>query len=138
VNATELFSSAAQPGVHTLDQVPDLTQMMAEAKRLGFELFVIDCGTAASKEAFLRVASAALRFPSYADMNWDAFEECVNDLEWAPASGYVILIEHCERIRNAAPEDWRVVVEILSDAAQSWAAEGIPFHVALVDAFTSE
>lgn len=43
--------------------------------------------------------SAALEFPEYFGHNWDAFEECINDLpDWLPSSRYVIVVSNADRL----------------------------------------
>src|SRR5262245_57765695 len=50
----------------------------------------VPCGIR-SKEKLLAVLSGKLRFPGYFGWNWDAFEECLNDLTWLPP-GPIILV----------------------------------------------
>src|SRR5690242_7078030 len=40
----------------------------------------------------LRLLGQAFRFPSYFGMNWDAADECLADMSWEPAAGYVALL----------------------------------------------
>lgn len=42
--------------------------------------------------------SAALQFPSYFGYNWAAFDECLGDLMWLPATGYVLLITDASQL----------------------------------------
>lgn len=89
---------------------------------------------ARTKEAFFADASRALRFPSYFGENWDAFEECLRDLDWLPARAYVMAVTDADRLLEEDAEERRTFVAIVESAAADWALRGppIPFHVVLV------
>jgi hypothetical protein len=72
-------------------------------------------------EAFSR----ALAFPDWFGRNWDALEDCLTDLAWLEADGYVLLLE------GEAASD--MLVNVLRAAAQFWAAHGTPFFAVFVD-----
>jgi RNAse (barnase) inhibitor barstar len=77
----------------------------------------------------------ALAFPDYFGHNWDALEECLADLEWLPAKGYILLIHNAEAVLSEDEEEYETLLEILSDAGEAWSkgqtADGrrAPFHV---------
>jgi hypothetical protein len=88
--------------------------------------------------------AAALQFPYYFGENWDAFEECLSEIDdVSQASGLVIVMSEPEQVLDAASEsDLRVLVEIIRRAAEIyaqpiergewWDRAAIPFHVVLV------
>ncbi len=47
---------------------------------------------ATTKPAFFDECAAAWQFPYYFGENWDAFEECLTDLQWLPAEAYVFCV----------------------------------------------
>jgi RNAse (barnase) inhibitor barstar len=77
----------------------------------------------------------ALEFPDYFGHNWDALEECLADLEWLPAKGYVVLIADAQSVIPDDDEEYETLLEVLSDAGEAWSkgqtADGrrAPFHV---------
>jgi RNAse (barnase) inhibitor barstar len=81
----------------------------------------------------------ALEFPDYFGHNWDALEECLADLEWLPAKGYVVLFSDAQLILPNDEEEFATFLEVLNDAGEAWAsAQGghdgkrpIPFHTLL-------
>ncbi|MCD6041278.1 MAG: hypothetical protein K0R40_881 [Burkholderiales bacterium] len=80
------------------------------------------------KDVLLANFAAALEFPDWFGRNWDALEDCLSDLSWRDAPGYVLLLE------NARPGDpLGVLIEILGSAAQWWATRGKPFFAVFVD-----
>jgi hypothetical protein len=92
------------------------------------------CGTPANLFAeFAR----ALEFPDYFGHNWDALEECLADLEWLPAKGYILLITDAGCVLPGDEEEYETFLEILRDAGESWgnrqaemgARQAKPFHV---------
>ncbi len=80
----------------------------------------------------------ALDFPDYFGHNWDALEECLADLEWLPAKGYILLITDTQAVLPEDEEEYDTLLEILDDAGEAWSkgqtAEGrsAPFHVIFV------
>ena len=71
--------------------------------------------------AFRRICQA-LDFPDYFGHNWDALEECLADLEWLPAKGYVLLFTDAELILPDDEEEFATFLEVLSDAGEAWAS----------------
>jgi len=103
----------------------------------GFALKIIKgrhCRTPANLfEEFAQV----LEFPDYFGHNWDAMEECLADLEWLPAKGYILLITDAGCVLPEDEEEYETFLEVLRDAGESWgngqAGMGVrratPFHV---------
>jgi hypothetical protein len=72
-----------------------------------------------------------MHFPSYFGRNWDAFEECLNDLSWVPAKGYLLIFDQAERFARAQPEEFATALDILRDGIKSWQAQSTPMIVIL-------
>ena len=49
---------------------------------LGFELFKVCGDQVDSKISLLDTLNTVMAFPAYFGRNWDALEECINDLSW--------------------------------------------------------
>lgn len=86
--------------------------------------------------------AAAMQFPWYYGGNWPAFDECLKDLSWMRAEGYLLFIYHSERIlTDEDPQQFSILVRILQEVGEEWSerAEGsevwshppTPFHVVL-------
>jgi hypothetical protein len=75
-----------------------------------------------------------LEFPTYFGKNWDAFEECVTDLQWLPAPGYLFIVTEAEQLLPDHDEEYETFLKILEESGKVWATEQdvrpeIPFHV---------
>lgn len=92
-----------------------------------------------TKSSLLKHFAQQLRFPDYFGHNWDAFEECIRDLEWLPARGYVIVIVEADKLLSRSKPDLRTFVDIMNAAGEDWATSSgsardgrKPFHTILV------
>jgi RNAse (barnase) inhibitor barstar len=95
----------------------------------------------ANYESLHTEVAAALQFPNYYGENWDAMDECITDLEWAPASWYLVHVSTVEAVLPAEPRDFRVFLRILASAHDAWhhpeatgqsiAPARTPFHTVL-------
>ncbi|ALA60981.1 barstar family protein [Nitrospira moscoviensis] len=101
----------------------------------GFALRRIEGKKCATPAGVFKEFARALDFPDYFGHNWDALEECLADLEWLPAKGYVVLITDAHHVIPDDEEEYETLLEVLSDAGEAWSkghtADGrrAPFHV---------
>jgi RNAse (barnase) inhibitor barstar len=103
----------------------------------GFALKVIKGAKCQTTAGLLTECARALDFPDYFGHNWDALEECLADLEWLPAKGYILLITDAAQVLPDDEEEYETFLEILRDAGEAWgsgqagmgARRATPFHV---------
>lgn len=112
--------------------VPRSTRAIKElAAARGYAWIDLDLTGARNKSAFLECCRSALGLPEHFGANWDALNDCIQDLSWRPAQGYVLALSHgAEFVRNS-PEEHATALEIMADAAEYWSAHGKPFVVLL-------
>jgi len=83
-----------------------------------------------------------LNFPEYFGENLNALDECLTDLEWLPAKGYILSIKNAEVfLKNEPDVVFEGLMSILNNAGEEWAAPvaqgeawdriGLPFHTVL-------
>ena len=103
----------------------------------GFILKVIKGAKCQTTADLLTECARAFDFPDYFGHNWDALEECLADLEWLPAKGYILLITDAVRLLPDDEEEYETFLEVLRDAGEAWgsgqagmgARRATPFHV---------
>lgn len=125
------LTGAVAPGIYHLSTSAPAESLRKEAARADWRLFVLDGSKIYDKKTFLEKIARAMRFPDYFGKNWDALNDCITDLSWARAQGYVLLIQEPERFITTSPDDWQVALEILKSATESWHEWGTPFFVLL-------
>ncbi|MER7334065.1 barstar family protein [Micromonospora sp. NPDC000119] len=83
--------------------------------------------------------SDALLFPGYFGWNWDALSDCLRDLNWLPAEGYLIVVERAPLLTSDSPDERQTLFRVLSRAVRTWAdplgrpdGKGVPFKVLLL------
>jgi len=75
------------------------------------------------KNAFLNALAKALQFPEYFGHNWDAFYDCLLDLEPGPG-GTLLVLRDGSGFARADPEEFAAAMDTLADAADYWKGEG--------------
>src|SRR5665811_53628 len=99
---------------------PD-TRLIAEAgQAAGLALWRVDIGRVHDKDGFINLVAKALAFPEWFGGNWDAFEDCLGDLSWHPAPGYVLLLEHGKHFGAGHKQELVTAVEVLEGVAEYW------------------
>lgn len=131
--SVELRSVLADPalsGVYVVE-ASGTADFLAAAMALDFAAVVVDLAGCTDKEDALARLAAALKFPDWFGGNWDALADCLADLSWWPAAGYLLLLEHAAAWRAAEPEAFDTTLEIIEEAAQAWAVQHKPFWALL-------
>lgn len=121
-----LLADASQNGTYFID-VRDREGLEEIARELGFAAAVVDLAGCLDKDEVLDRFAAALRLPDWFGRNWDALVDCLGDLSWLPADGYLLLLDHVGAWRTAEPDQFATALEILDDAARTWSAQRVPF-----------
>ena len=101
-----------------------------------FVLRIIQGAKCQTIAGLLTECARALDFPDYFGHNWDALEECLIDLEWLPAKGYILFITDAGYVLPDDEEEYETFLEILRDAGEAWgsgqagmgARRATPFH----------
>lgn len=99
----------------------------AGAEHNGFFVFRADLGRARNKDELLDAIGRAMAFPEWFGHNWDALLDCLADLGWRPAEGYVVILEHCDGIHGRAEADFVQTLQVFEAAANEWREQGIAF-----------
>jgi RNAse (barnase) inhibitor barstar len=119
---TGLLGNVSRAGVYHLPYAlhDNYAKLMAAAEELGFAVFRVDLGQATNKEELLAAIGQAMGFPDWFGNNLDALADCLGDLEWAPAEGYLVLLEHCDQLHANAGEDLVATLRIFEAATNEW------------------
>lgn len=80
-----------------------------------------------SKEQLFDEFAAAFQFPLYFGRNWDAFDECICDLQWLPAKAYVLVISDAALLLKMEPaKSVGIFFEVLNKASREWGDGKLP------------
>ena len=126
-----VFDSPESAGVYRAGPDVNEVDVRAAAVLRGFEFARIDLSGVNSKPGFLTEMARALDFPAYFGMNWDALQECLTDMSWKPAAGYVLLLAGFCSMVDRAGADMAPATAILNAAAEYWKQKRVPFYVIL-------
>lgn len=121
-----LLADASQSGAYYVD-LHDRAAIVDAATLLEFRLLPVDLRDCRDRHDALERIATALQFPDWFGGNWDALADCLDDLSWLPAAGYVLLLDHAVDWRGKDPEGFAVLLDIANDVGARWAAQRIPF-----------
>ena len=124
------LDDAADAGLYRVDR--DAAEALcAQGRAAGLRCARIDLAGFRGKADLLQAIAQALEFPTWFGHNWDALADCLDDLEWLRAKGYLLLLQNPAGLSAAAPKDFALALDILADAARKWNERGTPFWVFL-------
>lgn len=116
---TALLRGELPPAVYRFVGRSRSAAIVRLAEAHGWRVYQLDGRAIGSKADLLSQAAAELRFPPYFGYNWDAFEECLNDMAWEPGGPALLLFDHAQRFAAAEPEHFAVMLEILAAVVEN-------------------
>jgi hypothetical protein len=128
MNSLAWLLGGGPSGVYRITGRGSAAHLPSLARLKGMKPFQVNCSRVHTKQRLLSVLAHGLGFPSYFGENWDALMDCLTDMSWAPADGYVILLSG---LRGLAQRDYFTALDVLEGAAVFWADNGVPFYVLL-------
>ena len=126
-----VLSGDHAPELTYLTTLPDIEDLAAICRDRELRLFVLDGDQIATKADFLVACAQVMEFPDYFGHNWDAFEDCLTDLSWIPAQGYVLLYQPPQILAETEPGDWAILLEIFQTALDYWFSTPTPLYIFL-------
>ena len=98
----------------------------------GIQVFYLDGSNINDKKSFLNKTAEVMQFPNYFGHNWDAFDECITDLEWLPAKRYVVIYNKPNLFAEANPLDWQIAYDTLQSAVEYWQSTSTPMDILFI------
>lgn len=131
MNVSELRTVLASPRLAGLYHLPHGEKHALEdaAAALDFACYALDLGDVRELEPALRAIGRLLEFPDWYGANLDALHDCLTDLSWCAAAGYVLVIRGGDTLRASDPEGFQALCDVLGAAAEAWQDDGVAFWV---------
>jgi RNAse (barnase) inhibitor barstar len=99
------------------DEEKSLTELIINSK---FKHINIDGKNCKNSKSLFKEFAIKFKFPDYFGYNWNALDECINDLEWLPADGYVVEVENSDLLLVNDKNDFKILIELLYNTCVEW------------------
>lgn len=130
--SSNILTSVTWECVHFIDKAQQQQSLGNRLDGTGVYVCEVDGAMVGNKQQLLSAVAGAMKFPDYFGKNWDALDECLRDMEWLPAKGYVLIFNDAKQFwRDQGPLGGKLIESWLF-AAENWAIKKIPFHLVFV------
>lgn len=108
-----------------------VTDLQAEALRLGQHFLYAHCGHAVTKQQVLGAIADAFHFPKYFGKNFDALSDCLTSLVFKAGkqTGFLVVLEQLPNTPKFDREARETLLDVFRDAADFWADKKVVFRV---------
>jgi RNAse (barnase) inhibitor barstar len=121
---TQLLASEHPSGVYWLKTHASVAELQKHSRAKSLSFFHLEGKKIEKKDQFLNHAAVAMKFPDHFGKNWDAFYDCLTDMEWAESNGYVIYFDHTDGFADHHESQLETVIELFQDAVDFWKGDG--------------
>jgi RNAse (barnase) inhibitor barstar len=133
-----ILTSDMPRGVYWLKSHASVAELSKLVRMKGLAFFHLEGRKIEGKEQFFNHTSVAMKFPSHFGKNWDAFYDCITDMDWVQAEGYCIYFDHTDAFAQHHESELETLIELFEDAVSFWKREGQSMLVLLSGAHAPE
>lgn len=110
--------------INSLSYQGDVKLLMKEAREKNFYVAKFDCDNLRNIEGLYKSFAEEMKFPNYFGNNFNALDDCLNDLDWLPDNGFLLIFENTAKLLSDETEDTlHAFLELLKDTSQIWEKE---------------
>ncbi|MDB5841638.1 MAG: hypothetical protein JWQ23_3590 [Herminiimonas sp.] len=108
-----------------------VTDLQAEAARLGQHFLYAHCEHAITKQQVLGVIAEAFHFPRHFGKNFDALYDCLTSLVYKSGKqpGFLVVLEQLPNTQKFDREARETLLDVFRDATDFWADKKVAFRV---------
>lgn len=108
-----------------------VTDLQAEAARLGQHFLYAWCGEAATKHQVLTTLAQAFHFPRHFGKNVDTLSDCLTSMIFKSGHqpGFLVVLEQLPNTPKFDREARETLLDVFRDAADFWADKKVAFRV---------
>jgi RNAse (barnase) inhibitor barstar len=108
-----------------------VTDLQAEAARLGQHFLYAYCAQATTKQQVLATIADAFHFPKHFGKNFDALSDCLTSLVYKSGQqpGFLVVLEQLPNTPKFDKEARETLLDVFRDAADFWADKKVAFRV---------
>jgi RNAse (barnase) inhibitor barstar len=128
---SEMLKDPQASGVYLLEESHGAETLEELTRDRGLAFFHIDGRDISDKDQFLKQVAVILRFPEYFGNNWDAFADCLTDMSWQEAEGFLILYDHFGPFAEHSPRQFETALDIFKESTEFWRNQGKALFVLL-------
>ena len=121
-----LLARVEDAGVYFLPE-PDVEELLEAAAVNRFPVLRVNLRGCADKPDLLLRLAGLLALPPHVVDDWSALASAFEQLRLGGAEGQVLLLEHSEDVRAAAPEEFKRGMEALQAISADWGKRGLAF-----------
>lgn len=121
---TTLFAHDSPSGVYWLKAHASVAELVKLSRAKSLAFYHLEGKKIEKKDQFLNHAAVAMKFPDHFGNNWDAFYDCLTDMESVDSSGYAIYFDHTDSFAQHHESQLETVIELFQDAVDFWKGEG--------------
>lgn len=97
-----------------------VTDYVASAEAAGHNITRLQGSELTTLDEVFKIYAREFRFPEYFGHNYAAFDECLVDLDWLRAPGYLTVIADGHRVLEAEPAERSTLRRSLERAGEDW------------------
>lgn len=108
-----------------------VTDLQAEAVRLGQHFLYAHCEEGLTKQQVLVIIAEAFHFPRHFGKNFDALRDCLTSLVYRAGEqpGFLVVLEQLPNTQKFDREARETLLDVFRDAADFWADKKVVFRV---------